>query len=795
MKPLTFWKRLGRAVRDQSFIVGSVLVTLFLLVAVLGPEVAPRNPFLRDRIQTIDGELQRAPIPPCDLYPLGTDDQGRDMLSMLLHGARQTLVIAFVATAVRLLLGLLLGTVAGWWPGSLFDRAVTALTEFLAAVPGLILAILLVFAVGIRRGQISFIVALSLVGWGEVTQIVRGHVLTIRNKLYILAARALGLSPAQVLSRHVLPNLLATLLALAALEMGGVLLLLGELGFVHIFVGGGGRYVDDGVQLGHVIHYFDVPDWGAMLGTSWRHFRSLPWLPMAPALAFFVTILGFNLFGYGLQRFIEKGRFHPSGWSLFRFFAVVALLLLGARALLASTGIEAQFTDLARQFDVQRAWKDAAYLTQPELEGRRTGPGGGFQAAGYIAYQFEQAGLTPLTKGDYYQSYVANCGWVTAEPTLAVLGPDGEPRVRLDGGLSFDPLEAFQAEGAREEELMVLGNTPEAVAIRQVILLLDPAEEFHVPWNYRVPAGAVVLRMVPDDSLGRNDLAPSTEHFGRFISSYPNLLIGESAARQLLAEAGLDLDELKTTLEAGERIKLETGLRVRVEAGLVYEEVSAANVVGYFPAGDKETEGDRILVATTYSGPYPPQPPLRGGESPQEGVVYPGANEDVSGVAVMLEVARLWRDLGFVPKRTVVFAAFDAGGGSYFVNHPAIPVTTSDTWTAVILQEVGAGEPGLARMEMGSGLARAFDQSARRFGVRTEELEEGRFFFIAQYGASSRYGAIRVTSDVSYSGLAVTRLGDELSGTPADTLDHLDPALLAETGRAVAHYLMVLSSR
>jgi len=786
MKPQTFWQRLGRAVRDRSFIVGTVLVVLFLLVAVLGPEVAPHNPYLRDRVQTIDGELQRAPIPPCDLYPMGTDDQGRDMLSMLLYGARQTLVIAFVAMTVRLLLGLLLGTVAGWWPGSLFDRTVTGLIEFLAAVPGLILAILLVFAVGIRRGQVAFVVALSLVGWGEVTQIVRGNVLVIRNKLYILAARALGLSSAQVLSRHVLPNLLATLLALAALEMGGVLLLLGELGFVYIFVGGGGIYVSDAIQMGQIIHYFDVPDWGAMLGTSWRYFRSLPWLPMAPALAFFVTILGFNLFGYGLQRFIEKGRFHPSGWSVLRFFVVVALLLLGARALLASTGIEAQFTDMARQFDVQRAWDDVSYLTQPGLEGRPTGPGGGFQAAGYVAYQFKQAGLTTLTNGTYYQSYAANCGRVTAEPVLEIPGADGESRMRIVEGISLDPAMSFNAEGSREEELVVMGNTRDAVVIRDVILLLDPAEEFRVPWNYNVPANAAVLRLVPDDELGRNDLAPFVDPHRGFRYSYPNLLIGETAARQLLAEAGLDLDELRTALEAGERIRLETGLRVRVEVGLTYEEVSGANVIGYFPAADVTTSGERILVAASYTGPYPP---LRGGESLREGVIYPGADDNGSGVAVMLEVARLWRDLGFEPKRTVIFAAFDNGGGNYFVNHSPFPIKPSDTWTAVLLEGVGAGEPRLARLEAGSGLARAFDQSARRFGVRTEELEEWQFFFISRYGTG--YG----TSDISYSGLAVVRPGDELSGTPADTLDHLDPEFLAETGRAVAHYLMVLSSR
>jgi hypothetical protein len=210
---------------------------------------------------------------------------------------------------------------------------------------------------------------------------------------------------------------------------------------------------------------------------------------------------------------------------------------------------------------------------------------------------------------------------------------------------------------------------------------------------------------------------------------------------------------------------------------LAYEEVSGANVIGYFPATDIETEGDRILVTASYTGP-----PLR------EGVLYPGADENASGVAVMLEVARLWHDLGFVPKRTVVFAAFDEGGGNNFVNHDPFSKSSSDAWTIVILQGVGAGGPRLARLEMGSGLARAFDQSAHRFDVRTEELGQWQFFFdIGDY-------AIRRGS-LPHPGLVVTRLGDDLSGTPSDTLDRLDPDMLAEAGQTVAHYLMVLSSR
>ncbi|MGD1993957.1 MAG: ABC transporter permease subunit [Anaerolineae bacterium] len=779
MKPQTLWQRVGRAVRDRSFIIGTILVSIFIVAAVLGPELAPHNPFQRDRIQTIDGELYRAPIPPNALYPLGTDDQGRDVLSLLLYGARQTLVIAFVAVTIRLILGLLLGTISGWWPNSTFDRAVTALTEFLAAIPALILAILLVSAVGIRRGQIAFIVALSLVGWGEVSQIVRGNVLTLRNKLFILASRSLGLGSAEILSRHVLPNLLATLLALAALEMGAVLLLLGELGFVHIFIGGGGLYLDEAIG---VIHYFEIPDWGAMLGTSWRYFRSLPWLPLAPAFSFFIAILGFNLFGYGLQRFIEKGRFHPSGWSVLRFIVVVALVLWGAQALLASSSVEAQFEKTAREFNLQRAWDHISYLTQPELGGRVTGDGGR-DAAGYIAHHFDQAGLTIMPEGGYYQSYVAQRPEILVPPSVEVIGDDGQAVLRFEGNeILFDPLEPFESEWGAEGELAVLGNILDRdvvdAAEEKVLMLLDIREDAPSPLWFRDQVYGAVLHVVPDAEIPQASQPPSLEG-SVYLHEYPSLLITESAARQVLAEAGLDLDALQNQMESGEKVILETDLQIRVEAGLAYEPTPAVNVVGYFPAADIRTQGDRIMVVAQYTNP----------EAPGDRV-YPGADENASAVAVMLEIARLWHEEGFEPKRTVIFVAADENGANYLSNHAFLPTGSGDTWTVVTLHGLGAGEPELSYSEsMGGGLTRLLQDSAHRFGADTGQMTDWWFFF--EGNVRTRRGR----RSQSYSGISITRVGDELSGTTMDTIDHLDPGMVAEAGKVIGHYLMVVSSR
>jgi ABC-type dipeptide/oligopeptide/nickel transport system permease subunit len=730
-------------------------------------------------LQWIDGEIHKAPFPPGNTFRLGTDELGRDLLSLLLYGARTTLILAFFATVLRLLLGLLLGTIAGWWPGSLFDRTVNAVSDFLAAIPGLILAMLVIFAVGIQKGHIAFVIGLSVVGVGEIAQIMRGHVITLRKEPYIEAARAVGLSSAGILSRHVLPNLLATLLALAALEMGAALLLLGELGFVNVFIGGGRVGFD--MAAWETTAYFDVPDWGAMLGSTWRWFRSYPWLPLVAATAFFVSILGFNLFGYGLQRFVERGRFHPSGWSVIRFLAVTALILVGARSLLEGAGIEAQLARLVRGMNIERAWQDIAYLTSPEVQSGMavsTPDGEVSPAAEYIAKQFEAAGLSYLEES-YFQPYTAYQGRISAPAAIELSGNASQ----VVSGVSYDPLQAFQAQGTTEGELVIIGNVSR-LASEGVLLMLNPDENVRVPWNTPQRYDAVV-RLVTDEQLPPANQAPAFDNTSYLtpdrLPSFPNLLVGETAAHQLLEQAGLDLDELQTALEAGQEIEIETGLEVRLSYGLTYEELTAINVVGYVPGLDTQHRGERILLAASYAD-----------ISPAVDTIRLGADVNASGVAVMLETARLLKDLEMIPKRTIVFAALDAGGGNQFVQDSGFPSGRSNMWTTVEVEGVGAGQSRLARAEAGSGLARAFDQSARRFRTRTEPLNGWPFLFLS---GLSRSDWTEPTVHPSYQGLAVTRPGEDLSGTTDDTLAHLEPELLDKACKSIAHFVMVLGFR
>lgn len=768
MIQLGFWRRLLRASSNTSFIAGGIMVAALIILAAIGPEIAPHNPYLRQRIQWFNGEMKRAPIEPRAEYPLGTDPEGRDQLSLLLYGARTTLMIAVIATGLRLLLGMLLGAFSGWWPNGFIDRVVTSLTEFLAAIPGLILAILLVYAIGIRSGRGAFIGALAVVGWGEVAQIVRSHVLAMRSKEFVTAARAVGLSSLETLSRHILPNLLATMISMSALEMGSALLLLGELGFMNVFLGSGSMIAGDVGTPSRVI--FETPDWGAMLGTTWRSFRVQPWLPAAPALAFFVSILSFNLFGFGLQRFSERGRFYPSGWSVLRFVVISIVVLFGFQYTLAQTGPETQFKAKARTFDVSQAWRDIEFLTQPELRNRSSGTEARDLAASYIANQFQQADLTPFPYGSYFQPYQALHGIISAPPEIEIISSGGDVYQSYLDGIRYDPIAPFNNSGEIEGQLFVFGNVSAAAYNRTggLVFIL----------GYTVFDSPAVLRIVRDDQLPPAGIAPRFPAPLSLLPDEVSFAISETQAAEMLRQLGHDYYQLKAQLESQEQLLFNTGARVRLRFGLSYENVQEVNVIGYLPGTDPRVQTQRIIVAASYTVP-----------APYQGRVYPGADENASGVSVMLEIMRQWREIDFQPRRTMVFAAFDELGGHHFVQDPILPGSGGANWTAVVIDGVGAGDDDLARLSAGGALERPFDKSARLMRVGTQNMAGWQFFFAGGGGRGWELAA-----DPSYAGIVITRLGDGQSGTVYDTRDHLDPLLLEDAGQTISHFLMVLSS-
>lgn len=184
---------------NPALLVGVAIGVALFALMVGGPALAPRDPNVSSPHLLIDGVRVYPPVSPGALFPLGTDGQGRDILSLLLAGARRTLTIALLAVVARLMVGGALGFLAGWFNGSRLDRAIMALAEVVGAFPALLLAMLLVYAIGIRQGMVAFVAALAAIGWGEVMQTVRSQVLAIRPMAYIEGAVAAGVHEGRIL--------------------------------------------------------------------------------------------------------------------------------------------------------------------------------------------------------------------------------------------------------------------------------------------------------------------------------------------------------------------------------------------------------------------------------------------------------------------------------------------------------------------------------------------------------------------------------------------------------------------
>jgi ABC-type dipeptide/oligopeptide/nickel transport system permease subunit len=248
---------------NVPLLLGGLIILGLGIVVLFSPNLSPHSPYTTQGLIIEQGQLKVPPFAPDEIHPWGTDVLGRDVLSLILAGAQRTLWLALLVVLARMLIGFTLGAIAGWLNGRWLDRLLLGLAETIAAFPTLLLAMLLILGLGIRQGFQPFVIALCFVGWGEIMQFVRSEVLTIRPKLFIESAVVVGLRSPRIILSHVLPNLVPALISLAALEMGAVLILLGELGFIGIFIGGGAFAELDADAL--LYHYSDVPEWGSLL--------------------------------------------------------------------------------------------------------------------------------------------------------------------------------------------------------------------------------------------------------------------------------------------------------------------------------------------------------------------------------------------------------------------------------------------------------------------------------------------------------------------------------------------------
>jgi ABC-type dipeptide/oligopeptide/nickel transport system permease subunit len=265
------WKRLWRDTRAR---IGLIVVALLLLVAILAPVLARHDPVRVD--------LLRQFMPPSTEHWMGTDVQGRDVWARLVYGARISLAVGLISQSIALALGLTLGLIAGYY-GRWIDDLVMRLADITLAFPTLLLLIAMVAA--LQPSLLVVFVTVGIVGWAGMARLVRGQVLVVRQLEYVHAARALGMRDRRIITRHVLPNVIAPVVIATTLGMAGAIMAEAALSFLGL-----------GVQP-------PTPSWGAMIadGRDLSQLRSSPWTSLFPGLAIGATVLGFNLLGDALR--------------------------------------------------------------------------------------------------------------------------------------------------------------------------------------------------------------------------------------------------------------------------------------------------------------------------------------------------------------------------------------------------------------------------------------------------------------------------------------------------------------
>lgn len=434
---------------NAPLLLGAVIVVGLLLVVLFGPLWVEHDPFLTTQSMTPhydseSGEFIRLPLRPSGQYPLGTDEWGNDMLSLIVYGARVTLIAGAYITLARLLLGTMLGSLAGWRPGSWLDRAIMSLIGVVSAVPVLLSSMIVIYALGIHKGTIVFVVALAVVGWSETAQYVRGELLLLRKMPYVEGARAVGLSETQVVVRHILPNLLPQLLILSFLEMGAVLILVAELGFLDVFIGGGSLYTADPV-FGSTVRIPDIPEWGALIAQGAPSLRANAHLVLGPALSFFIAVIGLNAFGEGLRRLLRRSPI-STAFLLQRRTLLGAALFVGASIfVLQMTGANRSFANVATDFNAERVTEHLHVLA--EMAG---GQEQEVDPAAYIKEQFEAGGLVRGWKppGQLSQSFLYTEESAAGPQTLGVFGF----KAGFDARLSSELVVVLAPFGGQETE-------------------------------------------------------------------------------------------------------------------------------------------------------------------------------------------------------------------------------------------------------------------------------------------------------------------------------------------------------
>ncbi|WP_255331306.1 nickel transporter permease [Methanocalculus taiwanensis] len=258
--------------RNRLALIGAVIIGIIVLCAIFAPLIAPFDPAeqnLRERLQT-----------PSIQHPFGTDDLGRDIFSRVVFGSRISLSIGICVVGITALFGTILGLLSGYG-GRAIDEVIMRFVDIMLAFPSIILALIIAGLLG--PGVVNVIIALSLTQWPAYTRLVRGMTLSMKEKEFVEAARALGASDTYILRKHILLNASNPIIVLATMDIAQTIIFAAALSFLGL-----------GIQP-------PTPEWGSMLKAGIPYLRSATYITFFPGILLMLTVLAFNFIGDGIR--------------------------------------------------------------------------------------------------------------------------------------------------------------------------------------------------------------------------------------------------------------------------------------------------------------------------------------------------------------------------------------------------------------------------------------------------------------------------------------------------------------
>jgi peptide/nickel transport system permease protein len=258
--------------RNRLAVIGGTLVALVFILSIFAPLIAPYNPSKID--------IKSILVGPSSSHWLGTDDLGRDVLSRMLWGGRISLEVGFVAVGIATIIGIILGSLAGFY-GGWIDSLIMRAVDIMLSIPTIFL-ILAVIAI-LEPSIINIMIIIGFTSWMEPARLIRAEFITLKEREFVIAAHAIGATDSRIIMKHVLPNGLSPILVSATMGIGGAILVESALSFLGL-----------GVQP-------PTPSWGSLLSAGKDNIEIAWWLSAFPGLAILITVLGYNLLGEGIR--------------------------------------------------------------------------------------------------------------------------------------------------------------------------------------------------------------------------------------------------------------------------------------------------------------------------------------------------------------------------------------------------------------------------------------------------------------------------------------------------------------